>query len=280
MNTAGSSASHASTYALGHSDREIQRLLLQARLYQTHTEHALRLAGLQPGMRVLDVGCGPGDVSFLAARLVGPSGSVLGVDAAAESIERAQSRAGEQGLSNVRFTQSTITDLTLAEPVDAVIGRLILMHLPDPAAALRHLATRVRPGGLIAFCENDMTAVCSFPEIPLFRATVTAITRSFETLGINPQCGTTLNGLFQHAGLGVPNMTLSAPIGGATNTDLLAYAAEIWRLVLPVAQQLGLVVEELSDPDQFLPLLQQLTGANHATVMMPPLITAWAVRSA
>ena len=64
----------ATTDVLGHADIEIQRLLLQGRLYNDHTEHALRLAGLRPGMRVLDVGCGPGDISFVAARLVGPAG--------------------------------------------------------------------------------------------------------------------------------------------------------------------------------------------------------------
>lgn len=68
-----------STYVLGHADVEVRRLLLQGRLYNDYTEHALRLAGLRPGMRVLDIGCGPGDVSFIAARLVGPTGRVLGV---------------------------------------------------------------------------------------------------------------------------------------------------------------------------------------------------------
>ena len=67
------SATHAtSTYVLGHADVEIRRLLLQARLYDNDTEHALHRAGLRPGMRVLGpprCGCGPGDVSFVAARL-------------------------------------------------------------------------------------------------------------------------------------------------------------------------------------------------------------------
>jgi ubiquinone/menaquinone biosynthesis C-methylase UbiE len=85
-------------YQLGHADVEIRRLLLQGRLYNDHTEHALHRAGLRPGMRVLDVGCGPGDVSFIAARLVGPTGTVVGVDASAEVIGLARGRAAEQGL--------------------------------------------------------------------------------------------------------------------------------------------------------------------------------------
>ena len=67
MSTTPSAAASGSTYVLGHADAEVQRLLLQGRLYNDYTEHALRLAGLRPGMRVLDIGCGPGDVSFIAA---------------------------------------------------------------------------------------------------------------------------------------------------------------------------------------------------------------------
>src|SRR4051812_44535145 len=103
----GTASSPSSTYALGHAEVEVRRLLLQARLYDDDTEHALRQAGLRPGMRVLDVGCGPGDVSFVAARLVGPTGTVLGVDAAAPVVELARTRAAELGLSGVSFRQST-----------------------------------------------------------------------------------------------------------------------------------------------------------------------------
>ncbi len=141
----------ASTYVLGHADVEIQRLLLQARLYDNDTEDALRRAGLRPGMRVLDVGCGPGDVSFVAARLVGPAGTVLGIDAAAEILEVARARDAERSLSWVSFEQAAIGDIVRDQPFDAVVGRLILMHLPAPESALCQLAALVRAGGVIAF---------------------------------------------------------------------------------------------------------------------------------
>ena len=179
MNASGS------TYVLGHQDVEVRRLLLQGRLYDDYTGHALRLAGLRPGMRVLDVGCGPGDVSFVAARLVGPTGSVLGVDAAPEMIALARSRAAEQGLSSVHFREAAIDSLDLDEPVDAVVGRLILMHLPDPSAALRQLSTWLRPGGVLAFGENDITATRSIPELPLFGRVTEGISRAFEAMGLS-----------------------------------------------------------------------------------------------
>lgn len=271
-----STAPQGSTYVLGHADAEVQRLLLQGRLYDHHTEHALRLAGLRPGMRVLDIGSGPGDVSFVAARLVGPTGTVLGVDAAAAMVELARARALEQGLRTVHFTQAAVDTIVPDEPVDAVIGRLILMHLPDPAATLRRLSSFVRPGGVVAFSENDITGAHGVPDTPLFRRVTGGIVRAFEDMGLSPRFGTTLHTIFADAGLSTPRLTLGTPIGTAADTDILAYLAEVWRLVSPIAEQGGFAIDELADIDEFVPRFRQEAQAVNALIAMPPIITAWA----
>jgi ubiquinone/menaquinone biosynthesis C-methylase UbiE len=280
MNTtpsaAASGSTYGSTYVLGHADVEVQRLLLQGRLYNDYTEHALRLAGLRPGMRVLDIGCGPGDVSFVAAGLVGATGTVLGVDAAPQMIELARTRAAEKGLSTVHFMHTSIDAITLDEPVDAVIGRLILMHLPDPAATLRQLASYVRPGGVVAFSENDITETRSLPGLPLFEQVTTGIVRAFEAMGLSPRFGTTLHTIFADAGLGTPRLTQGTPIGTAAETDILAYAAEVWRLVSPIGEQGGFAIDELTDIDEFVPRFREEALAANALITMPPMITAWA----
>jgi SAM-dependent methyltransferase len=267
--------SSGSTYVLGHDDAEIRRLLLQARLYDDYTEHALRLAGLRPGMRVLDVGCGPGDVSFLAARLVGPTGTVLGVDAAADIIELARNRASERGVSSVRFEQAVIADIALDEPVDAVIGRLILMHVPDPVATLRQLAGLVRPGGFMAFSEFDMTAARSVPDLPVWGAARDGIAGTFTGLGLDPAFATTLPTLFRRAGLGAPRLALGAPVGGVDDTDTLAFVVETWRSMLPAAERLGVVTDDLADLDTLMARLREEVATAEAVVMMPALISAW-----
>lgn len=79
-------------YVLGHSDDELDSLIQQSRIFSDLTELVFLNAGITNGMRVLDLGCGPGDVSFLAAKLVGPSGVVIGIDKSTESIAAARSR--------------------------------------------------------------------------------------------------------------------------------------------------------------------------------------------
>ena len=108
------SAQSVAEYPLGYSHIELQRLIRQSEIYAEFTEEVLRRAGLQFGMRVLDAGCGAGDVSLLAARLVGPSGRVTGVDRSPESIALAQRRVEANGLSNISFLVCDLANLTLS----------------------------------------------------------------------------------------------------------------------------------------------------------------------
>src|SRR5215813_8464359 len=126
-----------SEYILGHSEREIARLKAQASELDPITRRLLREAGISPGMRVLDVGSGAGDVAFLAAELVGTSGEVVGIDLAPAAIDVARSRAVALSLENVTFAEGDPAAMSFDQPFDAVIGRYVLQFQKDPAAALR-----------------------------------------------------------------------------------------------------------------------------------------------
>jgi SAM-dependent methyltransferase len=82
-------------YVLGHSDIELRRLAMQSAFWGELTEEIFRRAGIGVGMHVLDIGSGAGDVAFLAAKLVGPSGSVLGIDRSESAVKRASARAAD-----------------------------------------------------------------------------------------------------------------------------------------------------------------------------------------
>jgi SAM-dependent methyltransferase len=98
----------ATDYSLGHSDAELRRLMWQAEVLRPYTERLLRMAGIGPGMRVLDVGCGTGDMTMLAARLVGPSGSVTGIDRGQRPLATAARRAESARMPWVRFHHAAL----------------------------------------------------------------------------------------------------------------------------------------------------------------------------
>jgi ubiquinone/menaquinone biosynthesis C-methylase UbiE len=97
-------------YILGHSGREIQRLVHQASILRPITERLLRSAGISQGMRVLDLGCGAGDVALLAAELVGPSGSVVGIDRNQAVIAMARQRARRADYQHVDLRNVSVDD--------------------------------------------------------------------------------------------------------------------------------------------------------------------------
>jgi ubiquinone/menaquinone biosynthesis C-methylase UbiE len=154
--------------APGHSARELDRLSVEARMYEPLTRQLFREAGLLSGMRVLDVGCGSGDVTLLAGELVGPTGAVVGIDRAAAAIVRAKARAENQRMSNVQFVEGDPTLARFDEAFDAIVGRLLLMYYPDPIHALRRLLAHPRPGGIVAFQEFDASGCKSHPASPTY----------------------------------------------------------------------------------------------------------------
>jgi hypothetical protein len=85
---------------------------------------------------------------MLAARLVGPSGEVVGVERDSHSIKRARARVTKAGLHNVSFTECDVSEVRSPKPFDAALGRFILQRVPDPVAVLRCLSQLVRPGGV------------------------------------------------------------------------------------------------------------------------------------
>ena len=155
-------------YVLGHSDRELVRLSRQARLLEPITREFFIDAGLVPGMRILDVGSGGGDVAFLAADLAGDKGSVVGVDRVPAAVVTARRRAEARSLRNVSFREGDPAEMTFEESFDAVVGRYVLLFQADAAHMLRQLARHVRPGDLIVFHEPDWSAVRSFPPVPTY----------------------------------------------------------------------------------------------------------------
>jgi ubiquinone/menaquinone biosynthesis C-methylase UbiE len=170
-------------YVLGHSKNEIQRLISQAAIFRPVTERLLRAVKIGPGMRILDLGCGAGDVSMVAAEFVGPTGLVVGIDRNQEVLTLAAERARAAGLPQIRFARASVESFSSQETFDLVIGRYIVIHQSDPIGFLRAAARLVRPGGSIAFHElRLLQRFDSLPRVPLLH---------MAWLTLNPAFGST-----------------------------------------------------------------------------------------
>ena len=191
-------------YVLGHTPQELDRLLAQARLIDPVTERFLRAAGIAPGMRVLDVGTGLGDVAFVAADLVGPGGEVVGVDRAGAAVAAATGRALTRGSQKVTFQEGDPAEMTFDEPFDAVIGRYVLQFQADPAAMLRRVSGHLRPGGLAVFHEIDWAGISSFPPSPIYDRSCDWAVRTLRATGTETRMGAKLYATFVNAGLPAP----------------------------------------------------------------------------
>src|SRR5215510_11794097 len=169
-------------YILGHSEAEIRRLQTQAAILRPITERLLRCAGIQPGMRVVDLGSGAGDVAMLAAELVGPSGRVVGIDRNPQAISIATQRARDGGLQHLAFYEAEVDTFGDDTGFDLVVGRYVVIHQTNPVAFLRAAARLAKPGGTIAFHELRVRDACrSVPHVPLWDLIDTLLRLAFST---------------------------------------------------------------------------------------------------
>jgi SAM-dependent methyltransferase len=133
----------------------------------------LQFAGLAPGETVLDLGSGAGFDAFLAAREVGETGRVIGVDMTPEMLERARRNAAATGATNTEFRAGRIEALPVADAsVDVVVSNCVINLVPDKAAVYREVARVLRPGGRVVVSDIVLDA----PLPPLVADSVAALT--------------------------------------------------------------------------------------------------------
>lgn len=197
----------------GCSHRRGERTTL-ANAVDEMTERMIDDAPIGAGMRVVDIGCGPGAVSLMLSRRVGNDGHVFAVDRDPQMLEAARVRARDAGVFNITFVEGGF-DVVLPEhgTLDAAVGRRVLMYQPDVARAVTQLARALRPGGLVAFHEHDTSSV-NDDRMPLplhdqIRSWLREMSRQEEA---NLRMGFDLHGVLSAAGLTVERVRAEANV--------------------------------------------------------------------
>jgi SAM-dependent methyltransferase len=277
-------ASTQREYVLGTNPMELERLGFQHRLWSRPANELWHRAGLRPGMRVLDVGCGPGFASLDIAQIVGPTGSVLGVDESEAFIAHAAEQAGARRLGQARFV---VTDAAALEHLDDALPgtfdiayvRWVFCFLAEPEAVLRAIARLLRPGGRLLvqdyFRYETMTIA---PRSAAFDAVIGAIARSWRDRGGDPDIMGRLPALAAAEGLAIEHLARMDPGPAHPGATMWHWPETFWGVFLPRLEELGYITK--AEREAFLEAWAQRRSEPGTFMHLPPMYEMIAARPA
>ncbi|MFD6877446.1 MULTISPECIES: methyltransferase domain-containing protein [unclassified Streptomyces] len=211
-------------YTHGHHES-----VLRSHRWRTAANSAAYLTGeLRAGMRVLDVGCGPGTITADLAELVAPGGRVTAVDAAADVVEQARAHAAERGLAGaVDFGTADVHALEFPDDsFDVVHAHQVLQHVGDPVRALREMRRVCRPGGIVAVRDADYAAMTWYPATPGLEEWLDLYRRVARANGGEPDAGRRLLSWARAAGF--TEITASATAWCYATAEEIAWWSSLW----------------------------------------------------
>jgi SAM-dependent methyltransferase len=245
-------------------------------VFAPHTRQLFIEAGLTAGMRVLDVGSGSGDVSFVAADLVSSHGYVLGVDRSPAAVGRARTRAIRRNLTNIAFEVGDPASMHFDRPFDAIIGRFVLMYQDDPATSLRNMMRYLREGGLVVFQELDSTACRSWPAVPVFDEAARWLAEGLRSTGARPELGLEMHSLFVDCGLPAPRMRTDTLVSGEGDSPVYELLAEAVRSLATTLGKLNIASAAQVNIDSLADRMRKEVVAKRGVAMSYGLVGAWA----
>jgi ubiquinone/menaquinone biosynthesis C-methylase UbiE len=262
-------------YSLGSHAEELARLDRQAAAIEHPTRLLLQSAGLAPGVRVLDLGTGLGHVAMMTGGFVAPAGRVVGIDQAAEMTTVARQRAKDAGVAHVTFEQGDVNTWRADEHFDAITARLLLFHVANPGAVVRHHTSNLRPAGMFVAIDFDIGAARSEPAVPIVTEAIRWILEAFQAAGAWPRIGARLGTILEGAGLtGVTTFGIQTYLA-PDNPAGPRLIAGVVRSLAPLIIRHGIATaEQLNAATLERRIAEQVREAN-AVILPPTVAGAW-----
>jgi ubiquinone/menaquinone biosynthesis C-methylase UbiE len=263
-------------YVIRGGQQGYERLQLLARERWPATAALLGRAGLVPGMRCADLGCGGGQVTLELASLVAPGGSVVGVDMDGVKLDLARQAAQVRGLGNVEFRLLNLSDWHEPGGYDAVYCRFVLQHLSQPGSLLRRMWAGVRPGGVLIAEDADFDGWCCHPANEGFDFFVRSYREVIRRRGGDHATGRKLYDYSLAVGVPGPQVAVVQPVYLRGEGKTLA-----WSTLEATAA--AIISEGLATQDEVtaqLASLAEFTADERALISGPRVFQLWARRPA
>jgi len=241
--------STSAEYVLGTDALEAARLGLQHRLWSAHTHLLWERAGIQPGMTVLDIGCGPGHATMDLAEIVGPRGSVIAIDESATFLKQLHDLTHARRFTHVERVLGDVHDLDGAFPnaqgtIDFAYARWVFCFLAKPEDVVRGISRLLKPGGRVAIQDyfNYERAFTLAPRKEAFSRVISAIGASWRSRGGDPDVMSHLPSMFQAAGFTVDHMDVVQRIARPGST-LWHWPTTFWQTFIPRLVETGFLTK-------------------------------------
>jgi ubiquinone/menaquinone biosynthesis C-methylase UbiE len=262
-------------YLIQGGQKGYDRLLLLARERWPDTSALLTRAGVGPGMRCVDVGCGGGEVTLELARLVAPDGVAIGLDMDETKLGLAREEAERRGVSNVEFRTADANSWVEPGGYDAVFSRFLLHHLSRPADLLVRMWSAVRDGGVLVLEDADFDGWCCHPPNDGFDFFVRAYRETITRRGGDHAGGRKLAAYFVAAGIPRPDVRVvqSAWLDGDTK-------ALAWSTL--DATQDAILAEGVASKEEVASALEdlaQFTADSTTLISGPRIFQVWSARA-
>ena len=270
----GSSSTPASRYAIEGGLSGKTRLNVIAEAMRPATTALLAAAGVAEGARCLDVGCGGGHVTLELARLVGPGGSVVGIDLDTQVLELARADADAEGLANVEYRHGAAQELG-GGPYEVVYARFLLSHVGDPGGVVEAMTKVAAPGGVVIVEDIDYTASFCHPDSAAFRRYVELYQETVRRRGGDSGIGPALPSLLRSAGLRSVAVSVAQPVALDGPLKMANYLT-LDRIAKAVIAE---GVASLAEVQALLAELLVLTEDSTTLLSVPRIVQSWVTRT-
>jgi SAM-dependent methyltransferase len=264
------------TYAIRGGEQGARRLDLLAQVVGPTTDALLAGAGITTGMRCLDIGCGAGHVSRRLAAMVGPSGSVVGVDLDEVKLATARAEAARAGFANVEFRADDATAWSEPEGFDVVYGRFIVSHLGGRAVFIDRLRDALRPSGTLVLEDIDFSGAFCYPANAAYSRYCEFYVQVIARRGGDANVGAKLFGLCVDAGLQDVHVGVVQP----THCRCTAEKSLSLSTMINIAD--AVLAEGLAGEEEVADTIAELTAFTEdprTTVACPRIFQVWGRKS-